>query len=273
MREIVDREIYLRRLSAPMQEKLKVVRFFPENPATILDVGCADGAVTREIAKLFPNAKVLGIDLDYDFIDRAKTHIENPPNLSFARKYLRDLLAEPERFNIISFISVLHEFYTYGEGISSVMKAVADANELLESEGRIVIRDMILHESQRTATLGVREVLEKVQKRKDLIPYIEDHEKRFGKMKTQDRVNHFLLKYWYTENWEREGKENYIPVTFEQYQQLFGLLDMRVEYQDSYLIPFLRKKWVKDFELTDEEVNIFCSTGIIVATKTAPRPY
>ena len=38
---------------------------------------------------------------------------------------------------IVVFCSVLHEFYTYGEGISSVLKALADAHELLRPGGVI----------------------------------------------------------------------------------------------------------------------------------------
>lgn len=56
-------------------------------------------------------------------------------NVRFEKVYLRELLARPEKVDAVIFCSVLHEFFTYGEGISSVLKTVADAHELLKKDG------------------------------------------------------------------------------------------------------------------------------------------
>ncbi|HSV95094.1 MAG TPA: hypothetical protein VLH94_03940 [Spirochaetia bacterium] len=84
---------------------------------------------------------------------------------------------------------------------------------------------------------------------------------------TSRQVNHFLLKYMYEDNWQREGKENYVPVSFEQYDRVLKLLGMKEQYRESYTIPYLIELWRKDFGLTDEELACFRSTGIIVAQK------
>ena len=72
MKAIKKESRYLKRLTASLRQKIIIVRYIPKNTKLILDVGCADGAVTLEIARMFPKAKVLGIDLNRHFIQRAQ---------------------------------------------------------------------------------------------------------------------------------------------------------------------------------------------------------
>src|SRR5512138_3688441 len=113
---IANRQIYLERMAKPLREKLRIAEYLPFSARKILDVGCADGAVTLAMARLFPDTEFHGIDLDEGFIANAKAAAE-VPNATFERVYLRDLLARPERYEAVTFVSVLHEFFTYGEGI------------------------------------------------------------------------------------------------------------------------------------------------------------
>jgi len=108
-------------MSKPLKEKLRVTNYIDTDAEYILDVGCADGAVTLAMAELFPDKRFLGIDLDGDFIEQAKSGAEkrNLNNVRFEKIYLRELLDRDERFDTVTFISVLHEFFSYGEGISS----------------------------------------------------------------------------------------------------------------------------------------------------------
>jgi 2-polyprenyl-3-methyl-5-hydroxy-6-metoxy-1,4-benzoquinol methylase len=266
---ISDKDIYLSRMSKPLQEKLRVAKYIPTWANRVLDVGCADGTVTCALAKLFPEIQFLGVDLDEEFIKKASDQAikENLSNVSFEKIYLRELLARPEKFDAVIFISVLHEFYTYGEGISSVLKALADAHELLNSKGEIVIRDMILSEYTKHTIFQSDVISKKIMSVDSLLPLVHDFEKYFKPLNHLYEINHFLLKYMYPENWERESKEHYVPVTFDQYEMIFDLLGMELQLKDSYLISFLREKWQTDFGLTDDEIVGLRSTGFIVAKK------
>jgi len=263
---ISNAQIYLQRLSKPLAEKLVIAKFIKQEVSTILDVGCADGAITASIADLFPNARVTGIDLNQDFIKIAQKKWKDKNNLNFENIYLRELLARQERFDSVIFCSVLHEFYSYGEGISSVLKALADAHELLKPHGRIIIRDMILYKYTKEANLFSETIIQKIRRHEDP-HYIADFENQFGPLNEIHKINHYLLKYWYKENWERESKENYVPVTFEEYNSIFSLLGMKIQFEVSYTIPFLEQKWKEDFRLDDDEIKSLRSTGIIVAEK------
>ncbi|MBI4134306.1 MAG: class I SAM-dependent methyltransferase [Candidatus Terrybacteria bacterium] len=268
-RIIRNERVYLARMSRPMQEKLRVAKYIPQDARTVLDVGCANGAITIALAKLFPQKQFFGIDLHETFVKRAQESAakEGIKNIQFEQIYLRDLLARPGRFGAVIFVSVLHEFYAYGEGISSVLKALADAHELLRRGGEIVIRDMILHEYAKHTSFQVDEIIAKVRARRPFQRRTRDFERAFGKMSTLYQLNHFLLKYMYEENWPRECRDHYVPVTFEQYEQLLDLLGMELQLEDSYLIDFLRAKWKRDFGLTDEELEGLRSTGFLAAKK------
>jgi hypothetical protein len=117
-----------------------------------------------------------------------------------------------------------------------------DAEELLSSGGDIIIRDMILLEYTKHTTYLVDSIVAKVSAKKDLASQIKDFEHYFGPLKSIYSLNHFLLKYMYPENWEREGPEHYVPVTFEQYESIFSLLGMELVLRDSMLLPYLEKK-------------------------------
>lgn len=266
MDSILNPSVYLDRMSKPLQEKLKVAKYISKNAKSVLDVGCADGTVTLALADMFPDINFLGIDLDQDFIDIANQKVEERKNVRFECVYLREKLANEERYDVVLFCSVLHEFFSYGEGISSVVKALSDARELLNTGGEIVIRDMLLYSYAEKSELWLDEILKKVRK-PELLPQIDDFERYFGKLNSVKQVNHFLLKYMYTDNWQREVKENYTPVNFEKYDQIFEILGMTVGFQRSSTIPYLKSKWQSDFGFSDDELESFRSTGIIVAKK------
>ena len=255
-------------MAKPLQEKLRVARYLPPRGAAVLDVGCADGTVTCALAGLFPHNTFRGIDLDERFVGLARERAvrEGLTNAQFERVYLRELLARPERYDAVVFCSVLHEFYTYGEGISSVLKALADAHELLKPGGVVVIRDMILRGYTRRSTLRCESIRAKLEAA--LPPaVVADFVRSFGPLETVYAINHLLLKYWYVENWAREGGEFYVPVTFEEYERIFDLLGMRLQISEELTLPFLREKWRADFDLGDEELDGLRSTGILVAEK------
>lgn len=254
-------------MSKPLQEKLRVAKFFPAGTKTVLDVGCADGVLTLAFAEMFPEIRFVGIDLNPEFIEIAKTKIGDRTNVSFEHGYLRERLANPERFDVVLFCSVLHEFFSYGEGISTIVKALADAHEILRPGGTLIIRDMVLFDYMAKSDLWIAKMIGKVKNKPEMNLLIADFEKYFGEIKTTNQLNHFLLKYKYTDNWARECPENYTSVSFEQYDRILGLLGMRDQHRESYTIPYLTGIWKEDFGLDDDELSCLRSTGIIVAEK------
>jgi SAM-dependent methyltransferase len=249
---------YLSRMSNSLGDKLRIGEFLAVSGETVLDVGCADGAVKKALASSMPGNRFKGIDIDASFIAFAKT--DPVPNAVFRCCFLRDLLLTEERFSTVTFMSVLHEFFSYGSGVTSVVKALADARELLSDGGRIIIRDMALPKPKS----GLSPVVRKVKDKSNYAQQLKDFEVHFGEL-SSDNVNHFLLKYFYTNNWERECPENYTPVGFEEYHDIFKVLRMKVQHSECYVLPFLKDKWAQDFQLSTEESVLLHSTAVIVA--------
>jgi 2-polyprenyl-3-methyl-5-hydroxy-6-metoxy-1,4-benzoquinol methylase len=263
-----DAEGYLSRMAASVREKARIADYIDPLTTAILDVGCADGAITRVLAEALPNATVLGIDLDESFVLRAKEqHGALSPRLQFESTYLRDMLARDTRFDVVSFVSVLHEFYSYGEGTSSVLKALADAHELLHTGGEIIIRDMVPMTYAKQNHSGATSAILKVRSAPQHAQQLTDFEAHYGELTTTFDLNHFLLKYFYTDNWQHECAEHYMPMTIEQYEQMFKLLDMELVHRETYRLPYLEGKWRTDFGLTDTELSDLITTTILVARK------
>jgi 2-polyprenyl-3-methyl-5-hydroxy-6-metoxy-1,4-benzoquinol methylase len=259
-------------MARALHDKLRVERYIPSDARTVLDVGCADGALTMAMAALRPHTAFLGVDLNESFITQAGAHVRAlglpPARLRFEAVYLRDLLSREMRFDAVIFASVLHEFYSYGEGISSVIKALADAHELLRPGGVIVIRDMVLGHYATAATLRCPEIRAAIA-RSAHAATLEAFEAYWGRAATQHALTHFLLKYRWTENWQRELPETYLGVSVEQYDQMFALLGMTMQTQETYLLDYWRECWRGDFALTDDDLAVLRSTTMLVAQRAS----
>lgn len=66
---------YLRQVEA-------IQRYFPE-PRSILEIGCAEGICTTELARTFPRADILGMDISPAAIQRARQRCECYPAVRF----------------------------------------------------------------------------------------------------------------------------------------------------------------------------------------------
>ena len=259
---------YLERMAAPLRDKLYMAHFISPRAESVLDVGCADGTITLAQAEMFPKVQFHGIDLSPEFIELATKAASDRgiTNATFECVYLRELLPRKRKYNHVQFVSVGHEFFTYGEGISSVNKSLSDAHELLEVMGTTNIRDMVLDEWTYGSDCFVADMAAKIQARAN--PRIlKDFTDRWGPLNSVATVNHFVLKYMYEENWVRENNENYVGVSCEQYDGVFELLGMRRLYKRSYALPFLENKWATDFGFTVPELSVLRSTTILIAQK------
>lgn len=75
--------------------------------ATILDVGCGDGLITSQLARLAPNGHVLGTDISEKMIEFAKNKYSHLNNLNFE---VMDATKNKfhNQFNLITSFNALH---------------------------------------------------------------------------------------------------------------------------------------------------------------------
>lgn len=73
-----------------------------------------------------------------------------------------------------------------------------------------------------------------------------DYENVWGSIEQNKNLVHFLFKYRWVENWEREVKENYFPLYAENF--LIQITDeYEIDYYEEFILPFTKKQIYKDF--------------------------
>lgn len=77
----------------------------------ILDLGCGNGLITRELAERVPNGKVLGIDSSPSMLDKAKTH--QLRNMEFQLLDIRDM-DFVEEFDLVFSNAAMHWVKEHG---------------------------------------------------------------------------------------------------------------------------------------------------------------
>ncbi|KAF3362721.1 Uncharacterized protein PHSC3_000708 [Chlamydiales bacterium STE3] len=80
------------------------------NPQSILDVGCGGGHFTAELARRYPNASLLGIDLSAEAIAYAQKQHGNAKlnNLQFVATTSPQLTYETNQFDVVTTTLVCH---------------------------------------------------------------------------------------------------------------------------------------------------------------------
>ena len=208
---------------------------------TILDFGCANGILIGVMRALFPEYSYVGYDISPEMIERAK---ENLPECAFYQNW-EDIKLEPQN-SLINISSTVHEVYSYGTEAS-----VAEFWSRVFGSGfkYIAIRDMMISEESLTPSAR-----EDVEKAKQLFPEkLSEYERIWGSIDHRFNLIHYLLKYSYTENWDREVRENYLPVTVEKMMALIPQ-DYEVVYSEHYVLPYIRQQIKRDcgIDLTDK---------------------
>lgn len=250
MNQIKDLKIYNSEMNKSIEDKLWFTQFLEQpqfHNAIIVDYGCGDGTLIRELDKEFwAMFDYFGVDNNEEMLKIAdsKVFIGNV----YYSKSIPQLVTDRPKILILS--SVLHEIFSYNHSL----EFHCDLNGF--KPDYIFIRDMWLDESAR------RNIIEDISK-------IEEHElfesfkkvekfnnfkrdRKFSNRKPLDEIEldwsniiHFLLKYRYKENWEREVKENYISIYKDRFDKIFK--DYYTIYEKKYTLPFIKEQVKKDF--------------------------
>jgi trans-aconitate 2-methyltransferase len=89
----------------------------------ILDIGCGNGKITREIAARVPQGSVLGVDASADMIAFAASHLDGAPNLEFLVADVRHLPFQHE-FDLVVSFNALHWIPEQGQALDSIRSAM-----------------------------------------------------------------------------------------------------------------------------------------------------
>ena len=244
MSEINNIEIYNQRMAAGMEDKTWFVDKVCNDVRVVVDYGCADGTLLSLIHYLHPDLVLIGVDNNDKMLKLAKYNV--PSALFYTVGQFRDI-----RFNfgnaVLILSSVVHEIFSYDKDPTSTMN-------VLFGKGfkYIAIRDMMIS-SDISNPISDRSDIIKVSLKADQ-KMLQKFESIHGNIRNKKNLIHFLMKYKYVENWNREVRENYLPYDLENFLREIIPNTYQVEYLEHYTLPYLKKIVKEDFgiELKDK---------------------
>lgn len=238
MNPIVNYETYLTRMDKSIQDKLFFLEFLDNEVDTIVDYGCANGALGIALERVSIR-EYYGYDIDKKMLDKAMNNGISEYNLFYDFDKLLEEIDPSKTALVLS--SVIHEVYSYsGEyGINEFWNRVFNSGFK-----QIIIRDMGLKNNQiaygkvppREANILTNRIYQDTRSYMPMV-YFKDYYQ-------------LLLKYWYIENWDRESKENYFPITVSEVLEKIKLTDYACDYKEEFIVPFVANK-------VQEELDIF----------------
>lgn len=242
MHGIRDMGGYLTRMQKSMLDKLFFADKIFEPVEAVVDFGCADGELLRMLLAFWEDTRCVGYDLNEQMLAAARQKL---PEAFFTSRW-EDLGVDPRR-SLLNASSVIHEVYAYG--------TEADVRlfwqRVFGSGFRYVtIRDMMLSDAARSPADPAD--LARVRACERYRTQLADYECIWGPIRTRHDLTHYLLKYTYQKNWEREVRENYLPVTVEDLTALIPA-GYRVIWREHRPLPYIVWQVKRDFGIDLKE--------------------
>lgn len=222
----------------------------------VVDFGCADGTLLTELHERRPELTLTGIDANELMLKKIPIECEKVrSNLPVFDNRTRPAVTA------LNLSSVLHEVYSYGSDdyIDMFWASINHAKRYKY----VFIRDMMYEPFVAPGTesmmLSKEEIEQLRQWSRNIYNFgdqkqIEDFEYYQGTLAcSKKNMVHFLLKYRYTQNWEREVKENYLAVDKEEIFRQLSNYDC--VYFNQYAMPFLHDRIKEDFDIDFNEMT------------------
>ena len=235
MEQIANLNIYNDGMRKSMEDKLFFLdKINDDTIDTIVDYGCADGTLLSMTSDKWHK---VGIDMNIDMLTEAEELCKGGEFILASNLPRMD-----GRRSILNLSSVLHEIYSYGskDDVLVFWKNLWNSNF-----DYIVIRDLITDVDEDTR--ANEKDVEKVKNPINIYSHgITSFEKIWGSVWKQKNLLHYLLKYRYIENWDREVKENYFNLSVDE---LLGIIPNTYEvfYKRTYCLPYVHDRIKRDF--------------------------
>lgn len=241
---IADAPQYHANLRKALRDKLWFVGLIPTSrPVTYIDFGCADGALLGAIQRDNPNAEIVGYDIRQDAIEQAISRLPGgywTPNIEMLGVKAQEAKRQGRR-TVLILSSVVHEVLSQGTMWWQFWQTVRSL-----SCDYIAIRDMAVEAETSKLPPSYREA--------EALCCAAEYQQWMLKgdgMENRKDMLHGLLKYRYTEGWEREFNENYFPLSAEEYLNLCSVgSGYQLRHFEHYSYAHHRERWFTDFGIT-----------------------
>lgn len=220
-------EVYLTKMARGLEDKIFFLNEI--DPDCIVDFGCADGFILKQIHLFHPDIKLIGYDYDQVMLDK----ISDSENILFTNNW-EEIKNEIYKYKkpTILLSSVIHEVYSY-DNPNKFWNIVFNSGFKY-----VAIRDMMYSDRFKNFTSNEINNI-RINSNESQLKEFED---RWGGI-SDSYVNaiHWLLKYPYIDNWSRELNENYLPLSIEKLKQLIPL-NYNIKFEDFYILGHVQRK-------------------------------
>ncbi len=243
--DLKDFDSYNKNMAKSLIDK---IFFWDKIDATFfVDFGCADGSLIKFLQGLDSSMHFLGYDNNAEMLKIARQKCNDGKALFIDDwNNVRGIVAIKKAEGIKTCLilsSVIHEVIHYSgeKEISEFWDGVYNAGF-----DYICVRDIIPSRTiDRPADLNdYIKIIQKGDRNK-----IADFERYWGSLENNKNLIHYLLKYNWDENWEREIKENYFAIYREEFLGKIGG-NYELIYHEHFILPFVREKIKKDYDIT-----------------------
>lgn len=254
MTPISQYDIYLSRMEKSMYDKMFFIdKIFNDKITTFFDFGCANGTLINYIHMFMPHLKYVGYDIDPAMCIAAE---QNAPYAEFYSDWDKAFAQIDPTTTILNLSSVIHEIYSYEdfEGVKRFWDRVTNSGWAY-----IVIRDMVRFDSSNIYSFCDEQLLLDISWCLDKHPLYKEKWNKFQTIwdRSPEQIMHFLLKYRYDENWDREVQENYIPFTESEFSDaMWRMLGNRYTqtYKHIYTLPYIQNQIQSDLGYDIREI-------------------
>ncbi len=267
--DIANNDIYLANMAKSFKDKAWFLKYLPKDVTMIVDFGGGAGEFVE-----YCNKQLKGT-VKYVVIDNNRTFLSQAESKGFecfeSLQELREEKGDELKNALLVLSSVIHEVYSYKDDFyDDVGVFWSDIKKC--NFKCIAIRDMSMSVNvfKDLPVDAILWVYQNIFKSND----IEYKGKPFSEITTSfeevwgdlcdvelKKVNvkqliHFLIKYRYQENWQREVHEDYLPVTQDKLEKwLTSFMSYSFKHKESSHLEFYDKCWAKDFKLNRPDNN------------------
>ena len=249
-KEFVDLASYNKNMAKGMEDKLFFLNHFDWHKNYVfVDFGCADGTMISTMFDIFKQEKeynndiFIGYDISETMIEFAKTKFsQSTDNVFFTTNWndvLSKLNSSKHKKKILILSSVIHEVFSYAKNNDDIIDFW---NKVLNTGfDYIFVRDMMVSSDiNRTKPNTYPKLIFN-----NHFEQLKDFEEKWGTIDNNENLVHFLLKYRWKINWNRELNENYFPIYIEEFlKQMKGY---NIDYFERFRVPFLENCWKEEF--------------------------
>lgn len=243
---------YNENMSKHIKDKLFWVDYLPENKDyVIIDFGCADGAMINYLCEINKESKqkntYIGYDISETMIKIAKTnfHGDSSDDVVFTSSWdnVKNMLNfNKDKVKVLVLSSIIHEVYSYAETENDV--DIFWDRVLNTGFDYIMVRDMMVSYDtiRKTASNDYDNLFLNGNSKQ-----LEEFQKIHGNVDIVKNMLHFLLKYRWKINWEREVAEDYFPIFIEDFLEI--MKSYNIIYFERFRVQFLDDEIKKDFNI------------------------